>query len=159
MIALSKEERDGWLEDRGVNLHDLKARQSQTYRLPTDAGSKNFLARYIAESMFHEPSEVVLEVTGWSVWPSSDNPELFAEYRASLNEHRPIIEAPFHIFSKEEQVSFRNLLNLCLLFFYDCRVLKLGTLDMFAASHDEVCFFNLTDQERQLYLQKWFEEK
>jgi hypothetical protein len=125
--------------------------------MPADAGSRNFLASYLADSFYERPGIAVLEVRDWSVWSSSDNPELFKEYRASLGETRPLIEAAFHVFTEAEKTAFRNLLNLCLLFFYDVELLNPATSDRFFCSHDEFCCVDLQDFERMQFLRNWFD--
>ena len=126
--------------------------------LPKDSGSKNYLARFLADIFYEESSDIVLQVSDWSIWPSSDNPELFRQYREFLGERRPLIEASFQVFAAEEGVEFRNLLNLCLLFFYDASVKKISNGDEVFVSHDEYIDFNFVDREKQQALEKWFDE-
>jgi hypothetical protein len=159
MKVLTKNESDAWLSERG--LQPLRENrwwyESHTReKMPADAGSRNFLASYLADSFYERPSTAVLEVRNWSVWPSSDNPELFKEYRTSLGEKRPLIEAAFHVFMEAEETAFRNVLNLCLLFFYDVELLSPATGDRFFCSHDEFCCLDLQDFERMQFLKNWF---
>src|ERR1700753_4196776 len=119
----------------------------KSWPLPEDAGRKNSLAWLITDVLYREPSETTLEVSAWDIFPSCNNQELFDQSREFRGEGRSLSEANFHVFTNSEKTEFRNLLNLCLLFFYDVKVHKLSNGDRVFASHDEFIDLVLCDAE------------
>ena len=59
-----------------------------TYSIPRDAGRKTALSRVFAYLLLRK-SSVCVYVTGWGVWGSSENLDLFYGYRRSFGENRP----------------------------------------------------------------------
>jgi len=163
MRVLTPTEVEPFLSDPVVRQRHLEldlpptedwARQS----MPTDAGRKNAFAALVARLLYEDPGDVVLEIGEWGIWPSSDNPELFHDYRRCLGEQRHVSEARFHVFTADESVAFRNLLNLCLIFIYDVKVHKLKSGDRVYVSHDEYVDFNFVDREKQDFVEKWLDK-
>jgi hypothetical protein len=79
-----------------------------TYSIPRDAGRKTALSRVFAYLLLRK-SSVCVYVTGWGVWGSSENLNLFYGYRRSFGENRPLIEAPVHLFERTEEDTFISL--------------------------------------------------
>jgi hypothetical protein len=52
----------------------------------------------------------------WGAWPDEEYPELWYEIREHHGERRPIIEAPGHLFSQNEQGLARGMTRLAMLF-------------------------------------------
>jgi len=52
----------------------------------------------------------------WGAWPDEEYPELWYEIREHHGESRPIIEAPGHLFTKDEQGLARGMTRLAMLF-------------------------------------------
>src|SRR5690348_3545097 len=67
------------------------------YSIPRDSGAKTALSRLLAYLLLRT-SNVCVYVSGWGVWPSSENLELFYGYRRSKGETRHLMEAAAHIF-------------------------------------------------------------
>ena len=64
--------------------------------IPKDSGAKVALSRCLM-SLFLKRGGALVWITETGVWPSSEHEDLFLGYRRSLQEHRPIHEAPVHI--------------------------------------------------------------
>ena len=73
-----------------------------TYSIPRDSGAKTALSRVFAYLLLRK-SSVCIYVSGWGVWGSSENLDLFYGYRRSFGESRPLIEAPVHLFERTEE--------------------------------------------------------
>ena len=59
------------------------------------------------------------------MWPSSEHEDLFLGYRRSLQEHRPIHEAPVHIVAAQEEAAGVSVLLAALLFCWDVDVMPM----------------------------------
>src|ERR1700755_7937 len=76
-------------------------------------------------------------ITGWGVFPSSENMALFDAYRRSIGETRPLQAAPGHLVQEGDDEKLECLLDLSLYFFWDVSLFDGATLRI-ALSHDEV---------------------
>lgn len=103
------------------------------YCLPTNAAKQLALSNVI-EYIFTEFGEVCLSVTGWSVY--SDHLELFYKYRSFYNEDRMLIEAPVHIFAKNEREALISILILALYFSWDVSLFDMNGEILIRFDHD-----------------------
>ncbi len=130
-----------WLKTRSWDLLtpdtlEREFRRSMSYLLPADTGKKTHLARVLISSL-HPNAEGLLWISGYGVWPSCENMDLFEGYRKSLGEDRPVREAPFHVFSKSESREVESLLALALYFYWDAVLLDGPRNAAVRVSHDE----------------------
>jgi hypothetical protein len=109
---------------------------SEAYSIPPDSGSKGALARVFAHLLLRAPS-VCIYVSGWGVWGSSENLDLFYGYRRSLGEDRTLMEAPVHVFRPSEEAAFISILSMVLYFVWDAWVFDTGGKAVVRISHDE----------------------
>src|SRR4051794_34007824 len=67
------------------------------FTTPKDSGEKTALARLLVEIFASlKSSELVLYISEWGIWESSENMEIFDSYRSAKGETRQIQEAPIH---------------------------------------------------------------
>jgi hypothetical protein len=139
MKILSEAEGQDWLR-RNCQIDDAKLTyffgQSVAYLIPPDSGRKTALARLLRGCLKYG-TEGVFWITGWGVWPSSENIGLFDAYRKSLGEQRPLHDAPFHIFTEADATELECLLDLALYFFWDAILIDGLHTTAFRISHDE----------------------
>lgn len=122
-------------------------RNRARYALLPDCGKKTYLARQILTLLRLEP-EAILWVTGWGVWPSSENPELFYKYRRSLGESRSLAEVPAHLCSHADIKDIECLLDICLFFLWDCWLIEHSKELAVFLSHDEFIQVYASDESR-----------
>lgn len=89
-----------------------------TYSIPPDSGRKTALSRLFAYLLLKTPN-VCIYVSGWGVWESSENLDLFYGYRRSFGEKRTLLEAPMHVFEHSEERTFVSILSMALYFVWD----------------------------------------
>jgi len=150
--VLSKEDASAFLGGRApdVVVNDLWTQLhlvGDAYKIPPDSGSKTALSRLIAYLLLKKASVCVF-VTGWGVWPNSENFDLFYGYRRALGETRPLIDAPFHIFESTEQDALVSILCMVFYFVWDAWVFDFERKALFVISHDEWFEVLVHDEER-----------
>jgi hypothetical protein len=131
-----------WLKARGltgVQRRELAAHlpYEQAYHVPGDAGRKTALARELA-AVTIEREELLIWISGWGIWPSSENQELFYAYRASLGERRSLMEAPCHVLESVDRIVLECLLDLILYFSWDSALVYAGGDAAVSVGHDEI---------------------
>jgi hypothetical protein len=143
-----------WLKARGldsiVSRRDLEVRlpRESAFRVPQDAGRKTALARALTAQVTAEQGELMLWITGSGMWPSSENPELFYGYRASLGDRRSLAEAPCHILQDSDRGACECLLDLVLYFSWDGTVVDSRVNGAVVLSHDEILTVRTLDAAR-----------
>lgn len=108
------------------------------YRLPGDAGKRTALARTLSALASQTDSSGMLWITGYGIWPSSENRELFYVLRRSLGESRLLNDVPCHLFDQSDTVGLECLLDLVLYFFWDATLYLVPVGIIVRLSHDEV---------------------
>ena len=103
---------------------------------PTDSGKKIALAREVI-GWYTKNHQLMLWISEWGVWPSSEHMPLFTRFRQALGEMRPLIEAPGHLINAGEFDEALSVLAVSLLFFWDCYVFSEWSGPVFFCSHDE----------------------
>jgi hypothetical protein len=114
------------------------------YAIPHDSGAKTSIARELAGLLLRD-SEIFLYISGWMIWPSAQNFDLFYGYRRSLGEERKLIDAQIHLFAPGEELTFTSILAMSLYFVWDVQIFDaLGSI-LATFSHDEWMEFRLQD--------------
>ncbi len=121
-----------------------------TFEIPKDSGAKVALARRIA-NMLLERGPVLLWITGWGVWPSSEHFDLFDRYRLSFGESRSLREAPVHFLDAGDNVTLISLLCIGFFFVWDFEILSLDREVDIVASHDEWLEARISQRELVFY--------
>src|ERR1044071_3665332 len=104
-----------WLTAHGVSVSEDRPSFSRwryfkaiDARIPVDSGRKSALSRALV-SYFDTDRESLLWIHEYGIWPSAEDRNLFAGFRRSLGEHRPLHEAPGHLFSRSDLVDVTSL--------------------------------------------------
>ena len=119
-----------------------------SYGVPTDSGRKTALARLLS-SVFTGKEGGLLWIRDWSAFPSSANLDLFYGYRKYLADERLLIDAPCHVFSKDDTDSVQSLLCMSLYFYWDTVLVASGWDVVVTTSNDE--FIDLySEQDEQV---------
>lgn len=107
-----------------------------TYSIPPDSGRKTALSRLFAYLLLKTPN-VCIYVSGWGVWESSENLDLFYGYRRSFGENRTLMEAPMHVFEHGDEHAFVSILSMALYFVWDAWIFDTEGRALVQISHDE----------------------
>lgn len=139
MQTLSRNDAESWckrysipLDERGFPQRPSTARK---FDIPVDSGKRVYLVSAEVQALAPE-SDTLVWFTEWSVWPSSERPHIFARFRASYGEGRPLTEAPAHLFIASEREDLLSFVTLGVLFLWDTYVVSPNG-DMLHFSHDE----------------------
>jgi hypothetical protein len=132
-----------WLRDRGVLESAGHLRRhfgtSRAYGLPRDSGRRTAIARALAGAVKSRPG--LLWITGWGVWPSSENMHLFDGLRASFGESRQVHEANGHLYESGDEEILECLLDCVLYFSWDAWLIDDVARSAVGTSHDEALVF------------------
>ncbi len=123
---------DAFVDQLSSQLHLI----ADTYSIPRDSGAKTALSRVFAYLLLRKPS-VCIYVSGWGVWGSSENLDLFYGYRRSFGEKRTLMEAPVHLFDQSEEDTFVSILCMVFYFVWDAWVFDAEGKALVRISHDE----------------------
>jgi len=116
------------------------------FAIPKDSGAKTALARLLTAIFASlQNLEVILFISEWGVWPSSENMELFDSYRLAKGEHRELQEAPIHRFTSATDPALTGILCLALYFVWDVELFDLEGKCSVSLSHDEWLEIRTTD--------------
>jgi hypothetical protein len=107
-----------------------------TYSTPRDCGRKTALSRLFAY-MLGRSTDVCVYISGWGVWGSIENLDLFYGYRRSFGETRTLMEAPVHLFDPSEQDAFVSVLSMVFYFLWDAWIFDVEGKVVVRISHDE----------------------
>ena len=162
MKILTKQQTEDWLARKlhfSLDRDSLKSRFEQPlrYALPTDSGQKTHLARALRKMILPQ-AEGLLWITGWGVWPSAENVDLFYGFRKSLGETRFLIDAPGHMFSEPDLADIECLLDITLYFFWDASLVEGSGECVVKISHDEHIDVYATNKSRLKMFQELFDD-
>lgn len=150
MQIFSKSEGTERLAKLDVKVSDISWKDKygdsvMSFALPADTGKKTALAKLLADLVM-TGSEVMVWITGYGIWPSSENMALFDGYRRSTGENRSIGEAPFHLFTHLEAKELECIVALSLYFFWDAFLLNHSAGVLIELSHDEIMDVRVRDR-------------
>ncbi|MCP4269371.1 MAG: hypothetical protein GY777_28005 [Candidatus Brocadiaceae bacterium] len=131
-----------WLNERGLidtngKFTLLGFKEYNHYRIPIDSGKKTALAKVIGR-IFEDEGESLLWIDEFGIWPSSENWNLFFNFRKSIGETCPLHEKPGHLFSKTDIDEAVSLLSLVLYFYWGVVLIPKSLKFLLRISHDEV---------------------
>lgn len=135
MHCINEAEAQAWLHanqaDTTQALHLFGS-----WHIPGDAGRKMALAKLL-RSYLNWDAGVLLWVTDWGIWPSSENWLIFERLRAGSGETRSLLEAPAHLFSAQDQEEGEAVLAVGLYFMWDMTVVAAGEPVVVQFDHHE----------------------
>lgn len=135
MKIITLDELDLLLPERVTTPSALHASRRQ-FQTPSDSGKRAALANTIGQILASEDS-IIVEITSWGIWPSSENMALFYAFRSAHDESRPLIEAPVHIFERGDTSSLSALLCIILYFLWDATVYSRSGTTLLRFDNDE----------------------
>ena len=110
------------------------------FSLPVDSGAKVAFARFLYSQLNPAP-ELLLWISDWGVWPSSQHMPLFTRFREAFKESRPLIKLPGHLVLPDNSEDTISILIVSLCFFWSCHVITASGRDAIFVSHDEHGWF------------------
>jgi hypothetical protein len=151
MKILTKENASDMLGGKPLDafLSELSSRLrlvGDAYSIPPDSGRKTTLSRLFACLLLRN-SSVCAYVSGWGVWGSAENLDLFYGYRRSFGESRTLTEAPVHLFERSEEDTFVSILSMAFYFVWDAWVFDIEGRALVRISHDEWLEVRTDDDE------------
>lgn len=123
------------------------------FSLPADAGRRVWLSKFLC-SFFDPPSELLVWLGDWAVWPSGQHMPLFSRFREAFNEHRPLIEAPGHLVNLTDMDDMVSIVAVATLFLWNCHVLSATGEQAMFVSHNEFGWFAVRDETRRLFIEQ-----
>ena len=154
MKCITNAECERWLLDRGVPDAKeglmLRFGRAPAFAVPVDSGKRTYIARVIAEAITDRAA--LLWITGWGVWPSSENMGLFNRVRASIAETRKLHEANGHLCGKGDGEILECLLDCALYFSWDAWLVDDTAQSAVWMTNDEVVVFG---EENQSHTGPW----
>jgi hypothetical protein len=135
------QECEEWLRDRKRPKPEAMADvQVERITYPHEAGRLYHIAHWIGMSLpYRQP--VLLWMTEWSVWPSSENWHLYYKLRDRSNDNRLLHEAPGHLFLEHEAEDLTSFLQVAMLNGWGGYVLTQANYLNAFFSHDEYIDF------------------
>jgi len=137
-----------WAERHGLSTGDefrvqlpvLPSKFSSTYA----AGGRSGREEASAKTLIHQLGiweECLVWITGWGVWPSSEDWPKYYAWRGSFGERRSLNEAPGHLFKQDESHLLDQLLALIMENAWEanilCSVEHRADIILAKISHDE----------------------
>jgi hypothetical protein len=136
----TKEECEKWLHNRDRNLPDRTGENVQRFGYPTKPHMFFTIARWIATNLsYRQP--VLLWISEWGIWPSSENWQLYYRVRDSYRDHRLLDEAPGHLFLGYESEDLATMIEIAMLNGWGGYVLTEANRTNVFFSHDEYLDF------------------
>lgn len=134
-----------WLTDRGRVKPDADTGlQRLSLPFPTEPYRIYYVAHWIAtQASYRKP--VLLWLTEWGIWPTSENWHLYYRLRQSYGNHRLLHEAPGHLFLEHETEDFATFLQLTMLSGWGGYLLTQENAVNAFISHDEFIDFYAAD--------------
>jgi hypothetical protein len=104
------------IEGEFLRLVNGRGPASQRFKIPDSARRQALAVNELFRAFPDDTTEWLLWALEWDVWPNEEYPELVEEIREHHGEHRPVIEAPGHLFAQHERGLARGMTRLAMLF-------------------------------------------
>jgi hypothetical protein len=136
-----------WLQDRDRNLPDRTGENFQRVGYPTKPHMVFMVARWISTNLSYR-RPVLLWISEWGIWPSSENWQLYYRVRESYGDNRLLHEAPGHLFLEYESEDLASMIEIAMLNGWGGYVLTEANYANVFFSHDEyVDFFGIDESQ------------
>ena len=147
MRFYTKEECEAWLSDRERQKPDLMPDVNrERIQYPLETYRIFFLAHWIASELTYR-RPVLIFITEWGIWPSSENWHLYYKLRQTYGNNRLLHEAPGHLFLEHEVEDLASFLQLSILNGWGGYVLTEANYVNAFFSHDEYIDFFAQNSE------------
>lgn len=135
-----------WLSERGRTKPELVPDvRTERIEYPNKAYGYCFIANWVAANLAYR-RPVLLLITEWGVWGSSENWHLYYKLRHSYGDHRLLHEAPGHLFLEYETEDLASFLQIAMLNGWGGYVLTEANYTNAFFSHDE--YFDFFDDNQ-----------
>src|SRR5690348_82007 len=115
MRFYTKHECEDWLRGREISKPDeVPGLEVETLWYPKKSIPVFALSHWIATALTNR-QPVLLWITEWGIWPSSENWHLYYKLRQSYGDHGLLHEAPGHLFLEHESEDLASFLQLSIL--------------------------------------------
>jgi hypothetical protein len=154
MRCYTNSECESWLTER----NRLKPNEAPGLVVHTESieDARAFpLAHQFAKHWTYE-SDVLLWITEWGIWPSSENWHLFYKLRQTHHETRLLHEAPGHLYLAFEMDELASMLQLAILNGWGGYLLTDSDYVSAFFSHDEYVNFYSLENANLEPVRKWF---
>jgi hypothetical protein len=149
MQFMTHEQCERWLRDRQRALPQRQAGVNvERFSYPPKPGRLRFVAHWIATSIGYR-MPILLWMTEWGIWPSSENWHLYYKLRQSQGDHRLLQDAPGHLFLDFESEDLASYLQLAMLNGWGGYLLTEANYVNAFFSHDEYIDF-FAEKESEL---------
>jgi len=145
MRCYTKTECEHWLADRKRQKPN-EVEVTSKVSIEPGANELPYLTHWISSNLTHRQG-VLLWITEWGIWPSSENWHLFYRLRQSYGEHRLLHEAPGHLFLNFEYDDLATFLQVAILNGWGGYVLTEADYVNVFFSHDEYVDFLASDDQ------------
>lgn len=147
MRVYSEMECEEWLSGRQrLKPNTIPGIHTERFGYPPEPHRLFFLAHWIATSVtFRMP--VLLWITEWGIWPSSENWHFYYKLRETYGDKRLLAEAPGHLFLEHETEDLASFMQIAMLNGWGGHVLTQADYVNAFFSHDEyIDFFAELDE-------------
>jgi hypothetical protein len=137
----TKEESESWLSGRERTKPDLiPGMSAERIKYPPEPYRFWFIAHWIATKLtYRQP--VLLWITEWGIWESSENWHLYYKLRQTYGDRRLLHEAPGHLFLEYETEDMASFLQVAMLNGWGGYILTDANYVNAFFSHDEFIDF------------------
>jgi hypothetical protein len=137
----TKEESEAWLSGRERTKPDLiPGVRAERIEYPPEPHRIFYIAHWIATSLaYRQP--VLLLITEWGIWGSSENWHLYYKLRQAYGDQRLLHEAPGHLFLEHEGEDLTSFLQISMLNGWGGYILTGANYVNAFFSHDEYIDF------------------
>jgi transglutaminase-like putative cysteine protease len=141
MRFYTEQECKTWLSDRKREKPDkLKDIHVEHVDYPPEPHRIFYIAHWIATHLTYR-RPVLLWITEWGIWPSSENWHLYYKLRQSYGDLRLLHESPGHLFLEHEAEDLASFLQIAMLNGWGGYVLTQADYVNAFFSHDEYIDF------------------
>jgi hypothetical protein len=131
---------ESWLSERQRRRPDVVNDMHVRIKYPSEPYQVFFVAHRIASLLTYR-LPVLLFLTEWGIWPSSENWHLYYRLRRSYSDYRLLQEASGHLFLEHEMEDLTSFLHLSMLNGWGGYVLTEANHVNALFSHDEYIDF------------------
>jgi hypothetical protein len=115
MRFYTKAECEQWLQESKRSLPDeMPELRQETFPYPSEPHRIFYIAHWLARNISCR-MPVLLWITEWGIWPSTENWHLYRKLRQSYSNRQLLHEAPGHLFLEDETEDLASFLQLSML--------------------------------------------
>ena len=115
------------------------------FDFPSSAHRTTWFSQYLSAAL-PGASENLLWVTGWGIWPSSENWHLYRHLRQSYGDRNSLEQAPGHWFTNAERDDLATFLQVGIICGWDMSLFADPDRARLLISHDEFVVMSSADE-------------